>query len=220
MPPCSPVAIALPLNVLGVKSINARARASKDVLAFSERHARRLSALIHLGVAPSSFSPFRNSMGRTFALACQTSTKLNATDRVCDTAHVARPVSLIHRDLHSRKSISSVGAMSNRNIGSSSMSAKSHRVSRTIHIGTGTSSQSALVLSWGGRTTRQKPHRCVNNNAINLDRLSGIFIRWTGDVAAPNYPINFTHPRLWRGITPYAPNSRRTISINPSARDG
>ena len=50
-PPRSPVAFALPLNVIGEKPINARARARKDVLVFSKRYARWMIALIHLDVA-------------------------------------------------------------------------------------------------------------------------------------------------------------------------
>lgn len=78
--PCSPIAIALCLSHIGVKSINARARSGKDVLNCSKWCTRRLNTPIHLDVSPTSFSTFRNAVGRLFALARQTSAKLKMPD--------------------------------------------------------------------------------------------------------------------------------------------
>ena len=61
-PPCDPVAIALSLNPLGVKSINARARAGKSVDTFANWYTKRLNALLHLDVGLEGFILFRGAM--------------------------------------------------------------------------------------------------------------------------------------------------------------
>ena len=55
-PPCNPIAIALSLSLLGVKPINARPRAGKDVKSFSMRYIKKLSVLLHLDVERGDFS--------------------------------------------------------------------------------------------------------------------------------------------------------------------
>ena len=144
-PPRNPIAIALPLNLIGEKSINACTRAGKDVDGFSKWYTRRLNALIHLDVAPSSFSPFRDAMGRTFVRACQTSTKLKVPDREYNAARVTQQASLIHRDVHARITKPSTGTGPIRSTKRSSKSSRSPRARRGIHVGTGTPPQSSLV---------------------------------------------------------------------------
>ena len=167
-PPCTPVVIALRLNLLGIKSINACSRAAKDVRTFTKLYQRRLNTLIHLDVGPASFAPFRNAMDRTFALASQTSTRLNVPDRGCGADRVTRPVSLIHRDVHARNAKPSNGMGSGRSIKSSSKTSRSPRVRREAHYSTAPASQSSIVTPSEGESppkyhtdvcTKRKPKR-------------------------------------------------------------
>ena len=120
-----------------MKSINARSRACKDVTAFPKWYIKRLNVRLRLDVGPGDFSVFRGDMGRTFVLACQTSPKLRIPDRWYYPARATRPVSLIQRDLQSRKSGSPNGAVSKQVGKSTGRGTKSPRAIRTIHIANG-----------------------------------------------------------------------------------
>ena len=58
-PPCNPIAVALTLNFLGIKSINACARDGRTVDTFNRWYTKRLNTLIKLDVGPETFSVFR-----------------------------------------------------------------------------------------------------------------------------------------------------------------
>ena len=53
--PCSPIAIGLTLNLLGVKSINARKRTSWDVTEFAAWYIRMVNTLVHIDVSSARF---------------------------------------------------------------------------------------------------------------------------------------------------------------------
>ena len=144
-PPCNQVAVALSLNLLGAKSLNACTRAGNSVDSFPRWYTRRLNTLLHLDVGPEAFSLFRGGMDRAFALACQTSTLLNVPDRAHGEYRTTRPISLIHRDLHSRRYGLLAGETTKRKPKSSSGTSKLPKISRTIRIGTTSSSQSSVV---------------------------------------------------------------------------
>ena len=97
-PPCHPIVVALAMNLLGLKSINACARAGKTVESFARRYTERLNILIRLDVGPEEFSLFRGGMDRCFVLACQTSTILLTPNRE-DIDRSTRPLSLIQMDV-------------------------------------------------------------------------------------------------------------------------
>ena len=65
-PPCNPIAVALSLNLIGIKSITSCARAGRDVVGFCKWYTKRLNAIIHLDVGPTQFQQFRNGMDRTY----------------------------------------------------------------------------------------------------------------------------------------------------------
>ena len=109
-PTCSPIAIALTLNVLGVKSVNARIRSAKDVTRFDVWYAKRLDTLAHIDVAPSRLSGFRCAMGRLCILACDASLSLQVPNRGPNVERLTRPVSIILSELHLRSSKSPVGS--------------------------------------------------------------------------------------------------------------
>ena len=158
-PPCNPIAIALPLNLLWVKSINARTRAGKDVAWFGKWYIRRPNTIIHLDVAPSDFNPFRNAMDRTYVLARQTSTKLKVPDR----------------DAHARRSRPSAGTGFPHKNKHSSRPSRSPRAQRRIHIGATPSSQSLLVR---GLMSNRSPETIrVASKHHNQNMVGGIFVR-------------------------------------------
>ena len=102
-PPCNPIAVALPLNLLGLKSISACVRAANSVDSFTRRYTRDLNTLIRLDVGPEAFARFRGRMDRTYVLACQTSASLSVPDRGRDEARATRPVSMIKHSNGNRK---------------------------------------------------------------------------------------------------------------------
>ena len=144
-PPCNPIAVALPLNLLGLKSINACVRASKSADSFTRRYKKNLNTLIRLGVGPEAFALFRGGMGRTYVLARQASASLSVPDRGRDEARATRPISMIHRDIHTRRYGPIPEQSLKRKHKTVSKSSKSPKVSRTVRIGANSSSQSSIV---------------------------------------------------------------------------
>ena len=178
-PPCNPIAIALRLSLLGLKSINARIRAGENVLAFAKWYTRKLNLLLHIDVSPQAFTPFRNALDRLYVIACQTSARLQTPDRALDSARVTRPMSLIHRDIRSRCSNSPVGTSTKRSGKTSSSSVKSPRVTREIRIGTGTPTQSSHSTSVGVvcPSVRNRPEQVFS---LTKTWFFKIFIRQAG----------------------------------------
>ena len=89
--PYPPVAIALFLDLLGVKSINTRARASPDLLRFSRWYAHRLNVLLHFDLSPRRYKPFASAMGRGFALSTRNQTTVSNPEWTSATDLVTRP---------------------------------------------------------------------------------------------------------------------------------
>ena len=104
-PPGSVVAIALPLQLLGVKSIRECIRAAPSVDGFDVRYTRRLGALRGVNSAMSRFSPYASDMGLVYGLSGATKNMLPAPDRWRPVERVARPLSLVRRGSYSRPSI-------------------------------------------------------------------------------------------------------------------
>ena len=178
-PPCNPVVTALCFNLLGVKSTNACTRAIKGVLGFAKFYTRRLSTLLRIDVAPASFAPFKNGMERTFVRARQTSTKLKVPDRGCGNDRATRQASLIHRDVHARKSRQSAGTSSVRGVKPYSKSSRSPRVRREVNYNTATSSQSSVVICLDGEPPARN-HTVCESQSDRQYVISKIFLRQTG----------------------------------------
>ena len=178
-PPCNPIAVALALNLLGIESINACARAGKSVDTFNRWYTKRMNTLIHLNVGPETSSLFRGGIGRTYVLAGQTGTSLGVPDREHDPSRTTRPASLIRRDLHARRFDSSVETMTKRASKPTSGSTKSTKVKRTLRVGANHLSQSSSVTTGVGIATRQK-HTEVEFFARNQVWFQRIFIIPTG----------------------------------------
>ena len=53
--PYPPVAIALPLDLPGVKTINACARSAPDLILFSRRYTQRMNAILRIDLTPHRF---------------------------------------------------------------------------------------------------------------------------------------------------------------------
>ena len=137
-----------------MKPINARVRAGEDLDTFSRWYRKRLNALLHLDVGPYDFKEFRGAMDRTYALALQTSKKLSVPDRGFGASQDTRPISLIRRDIQSRKSNSPAGTSSIPIGTTSHKRARSPRALRTAHLGSGASSQSSK-LTVGATTSSE-----------------------------------------------------------------
>ena len=129
-------------------SMNVCVRTAKSVDSFARWYAKRLNTLIHLDVGPVEFNLFKGGMDRTFVLVCQTSTNLQLPDRSFDPARSTRPVSLIQMEVRSRRSGAgaSTGKGRKRKTKPASLSTRSPKVNRTVHITTGMSSQSSIVI--------------------------------------------------------------------------
>ena len=146
-PPCNPIAVALPRNVLGLKSISACVRAGKSADSFTRRYARGLNTLLRLDVGPEAFALFSGGMDRTYVLACQTSTSLSAPDRGRDEARSARPISMIRRDLQVPRYGSIPEQLLKRKKKSIAKASNSPKLSRTVLIGATSSSQSSVATA-------------------------------------------------------------------------
>ena len=144
-PPCNPIAVALSLSLLGLKSINACVRAGRSVGSFTRRYARSLNTLLRLDVGPDASALFRGGMDRTYVLECHTCTTLCVPDRGHDEARATRPISLIHRDLYVRRYGSIPDKLPKRNHKANVKSDKAPKVSRTVISGTTSSSQSSIA---------------------------------------------------------------------------
>ena len=102
-PPCNPIAVALPFSLLGIKSTNACVRAGRSVDSLTRKYTRGLNTPLRLDVGPEAFALFRGGMDRTYVLACQTSTSLSVPGRGRDAARSTRPISMIRRDIRTRR---------------------------------------------------------------------------------------------------------------------
>ena len=178
-PPCNPIAIALSLNLLGVKSLNACVRAGKSVDSFTRKYTRSLNTLLRLEVVPEAPTLFRGGVDRTYVLACQTSTSLSVPGRGPDAARPTHPISMIHRDIHTRRYGSIPEKLHQRKQKDSVTSPIPPKVMRTVHIGATSSSQSSVVTSapvrQHVRNTPKWSFVIVNHNSFFK-----IFIRSTG----------------------------------------
>ena len=106
------------LRLLEVKSINNSSRDAPNAQDPSRRCARRLNALLRLDVAPMRYRTFADATGRVYSLT--------------PIEQVARPLSLVLRDLNLRTCNSSVCAAHKRSGTSAPSVCNSPRVRRTI----------------------------------------------------------------------------------------
>ena len=173
--PCNAIAIALCLNLIGVKSINACIRAGKDLETFARWYRKRLNVLLHIDVGPEEFKEFRGAMDRTYVLALQTSKKLTVPDRGFDASQDTRPMSLIQRDLQSRKSNSSAGTTTKPTSSTSHKRKRSPRALRTINVDPGSLSQSSKLTSGIDHSVRNYSREVYRD----IIKMLGIFIRLT-----------------------------------------
>ena len=149
-PRCSPIAVALSLNILRVKSINACKRSASSVRKFGNWYAKRLNTLIHMDVAPTRFKTFRLAMDPVYILASETSNALQPPDRQPDMDRLTRPLSIIndHIQLRSSKSPGGTGSASSPNPYRGKRSAPSPpRVTRTLDVDTHVSTSVGQRLS-------------------------------------------------------------------------
>ena len=102
----TPVAIALPLDLLGVKSINTRDRPAPDFLLFSGRYAQRLNVLLHFDMSPHRYKPFSSASERVFSLATRNQTTVSNPERESAADLVARPLSIIRPEYTARLALS------------------------------------------------------------------------------------------------------------------
>ena len=104
--PYPPVAIALPLDLIGVKAINARARSFPELLLCSRRYARRMNTLLRIDLTPQRYKPFVSAMERVYVLAPRNQTTVSIPERTNATDLATRPCSLIRADYTSRMALS------------------------------------------------------------------------------------------------------------------
>ena len=115
-PPCPPIAIALRLELLGVKSIRARVRSVKTVRALSRRYVKRLDAPLHMDVSPAKFLMFRSAVNIVYILRFATCATAEVPERPTDDCNLARPTSLFALEVRLNDARKSACASSKRSV--------------------------------------------------------------------------------------------------------
>lgn len=110
--PCSPIAIAILLSLLGIKSRKSRTRDAKNSLPQTRRYVKSRNAFIHMDVSRGRFGSYRSAMGRVSSLSWQVSATLDIPDRPVNDVLLTRTKSVAHRGIRLRSSRSPTGAKS------------------------------------------------------------------------------------------------------------
>ena len=104
--PYPPVAIALSLDLLGVKSITTCARAAPDLHLFAKWYAARLNIVPRFDLSRTKYKPFSNALDRFCALSTRNQTTVDIPTRTNVADLVTRPCALIRSDYNTSLSLS------------------------------------------------------------------------------------------------------------------